>query len=143
MKHLLRGLLLACVTVGSADAVLAQQVAPADAREIRQVIELQLDAFASDDAERAFAYASPAIRQQFGSPERFIEMVRRGYRMIYRPASVVFLRAEPEEAEVRQEVQIQDATGAPWMARYRMQRQTDRSWRINGVAISRIGSRAI
>lgn len=143
MKYLLRGLLLACSMVGGAGAALAQQVAAAEAREIRQVIEQQLDAFASDDAERAFAHASPAIRRLFGSPERFIEMVRRGYPMIYRPASVVFLGAEPDQAEVRQEVRIEDASGAPWMARYRMQRQTDRSWRINGVEITRIESRAI
>ena len=35
-------------------------------RAQRLVIDAQLEAFANDDAERAFSYASTAIRTQFG-----------------------------------------------------------------------------
>ena len=121
----------------------AQDVAGADAMAIRQVIEQQLDAFAADDATRAFSFAAPVIRQLFGSPERFLAMVKRGYPMVYRPASVAFLRPEAGDGEVLQDVQMQDADGAAWTASYRMQRQPDKSWRISGVEVARTKGRAI
>ena len=37
-----------------------------DASAVRLVIEARLKAFATDDAERAFSYASTAIRTRFG-----------------------------------------------------------------------------
>ena len=58
---------------------------------MRAVIEAQLAAFAADDAARAFSYAAPGIREVFGTPDRFLAMVRSGYPVVYRPASVTFL----------------------------------------------------
>ena len=37
-----------------------------------------------DDAKRAFSYAAPSIRAMFGTPERFLAMVRAGYPVVYR-----------------------------------------------------------
>ena len=66
-------------------------VAAADARRVRSVVQAQLDAFAAGDAARAFTYAAPAIREMFGTAERFMEMVERRYAPVIRPASVTFL----------------------------------------------------
>ena len=38
----------------------AEPVAAADARAVRSVVSAQLDAFANDDAVRAFSYAAPS-----------------------------------------------------------------------------------
>ena len=143
MKASLCRLILACLTFIGAGPTSGQELAPIDAQEIRKVIEQQLDAFAADDAERAFSFASPMIRKLFGSPERFIGMVRRGYPVVYRPAAVAFLRPEVDQGEVRQDVQMQDSAGNTWIARYRMQRQSDRMWRINGVDLAPAKGRAI
>ncbi len=121
----------------------AQDVALSDAVAIRQVIEQQLDAFAADDAPRAFSFAAPVIRQLFGTPDRFLAMVKRGYPVVYRPASVAFLRPEAAEGEVLQDVQMQDVDSAAWTVSYRMQRQPDKSWRIGGVEVMRTRDRAI
>src|SRR5664279_3931122 len=93
-------LALALVVSGAAPAVAApstasaEPVAAADAKAIRVVIEAQLDAFAADDAKRAFSYAAPAIRAMFGTPERFLAMVRTSYPAVYRAAGAIFLAPE-------------------------------------------------
>ena len=61
-----------------------------DAQAIRQVIEGQWDAFSRDDAEQAFSFASPEVRQLFSTAEGFLAMVRDGYPMVYRHETVHF-----------------------------------------------------
>jgi hypothetical protein len=137
MRYALAKLCILLVIFGLARAVGAQaaSVSPTDASQVQEVIKGQLDAFAADDAQRAFSYASPAIREMFGTPERFIEMVRTGYPMVYRPASVSFFEPEMIEGELLQKVRMTDSSGAVWLAIYRMQRQSDKSWRINGCDV--------
>lgn len=115
-------------------------VRAADAREIRRVIEAQLAAFRADDAELAFSFASPAIREQFGVADYFLAMVRGAYPVVHRPQTVAFLLAETADAAVIQRVRMTDRDGAAWLAVYRMQRQNDRSWRIDGCVLVRDGT---
>src|SRR5579863_5743434 len=68
----------------------------ADEKAIRTVVQAQLDAFSIDDGAKAFSYAAPSIREQFGIPEVFMAMVREGYPVVYRPASVSFMPAYRE-----------------------------------------------
>ena len=119
------------------DVVFAQDdaVAQGDAQAIRAVIEAQLAAFAADDANTAFSFATAEIQKTFGSPENFMGMVRASYPVVYRPASVVFLEPVQLEAEVAQAVQMVDDSDRVWVALYRMQRQPDNSWRIGGCVL--------
>jgi hypothetical protein len=110
-------------------------VASADVRAVRAVIEGQLAALARDDAAAAFGYAAPRIRAQFGSAERFVEMVRGGYPAVVRPASVAFMLPEWFDGELIQGVQLADAQGGQWLAIYRMERQPDGAWRIAGCEL--------
>lgn len=119
----------------------AADVAAADASAIRSLIEAQLAAFRADDAERAFSYASPAIRTQFGDAATFMTMVRSGYPVVYRPATVAFLLPEAVDGQLIQRVRMTDASGAAWLAIYSMQRQADKSWRINGCVVTRDNGR--
>ena len=114
----------------------AEGVARADARQVRAVVEAQLDAFARDDAARAFSYAAPSIRSMFGDAERFMDMVRRSYPVVYRPASVAFLVPEADGEEVVQPVHFTDAQGVLWLALYHLERQPDRTWRISGCVVA-------
>jgi Domain of unknown function (DUF4864) len=120
--------LLAPVAAGSAP------LAEPDARAVRQVIEAQLDAFAADDAERAFSYASPAIRAQFGDANTFIGMVRGGYPMVLRPTAVSFFQArtvDGADMTVSQPVHLRDREGRLWLAAYVLEQQAGGGWRIN------------
>jgi hypothetical protein len=120
----------------------APVLAAADARAVRQVVEAQLDAFAADDAERAFSYASASIRAQFGDAASFIAMVRGGYPMVVRPAAVSFFQAQADDgakgakATVRQTVQLRDREGRLWLATYLLERQAGVGWRISGCVVA-------
>ncbi|HKX43461.1 MAG TPA: DUF4864 domain-containing protein [Burkholderiaceae bacterium] len=137
-RALLRTVALAsCPSMGWLTAGVAQaaDVPAADAKAVRAVIEAQLAALAVDDAKRAFSYATPALRRQFGSPENFIEMVRVGYPVVYRHASVAFLKPQRLGGELVQGVHLSDENGTLWLALYRLQRQKDKSWRISGCQL--------
>ncbi len=86
---------LASAGVAAPGKTVADQTA--GGAEIRGVIERQLAAFERDDADGAFAFASPGIRRRFGTPETFMDMVRRHYPPVYRPRDVAFgaLRDSP------------------------------------------------
>jgi hypothetical protein len=99
------------------------------------VVEAQLAAFAEDDGQRAFSYAAPSIREMFGSPERFMAMVRGSYPVVYRPSAVVFLHPAWVQGQLVQGVHLTDAGGALWLAVYNLERQPDKSWRISGCSV--------
>ena len=106
-----------------------------DARGVREVIQAQFDAFAADDAKRAFSYATPQLREAFGSADRFIEVVRSEYPVVYRHATVGFLRPERADGALVQGVHLTDERGVLWLALYRLERQRDKSWRISACQL--------
>lgn len=108
------------------------RVTSADLAEIRGVINRQIDAFRRDDAHSAFALVSPGVQDSFGTPERFLDVVRMAYRAVYRPANVLFLELMVISGDVVQQVQVTDRAGSVWVAYFSMQRQRDGSWRTNG-----------
>ena len=120
----------------------APRIAEADAKAIRVVVQGQLDAFASDDGAKAFSYAAPGIRAQFGTPEVFMAMVREGYAVVYRPASVQFLPARVERGVIFQRVRMSDAEGTVWIVHYAMKKQKNGAWRIAGCQLERTGASA-
>jgi hypothetical protein len=113
----------------------------ADSASIRGVIEAQMAAFARDDASAAFAFASPAIRAQFGTPDNFLHMVQAGYPPVYRPRSVSFAGARHVQEFIVQEVDLIGPDGAGVRAFYLMERESDGSWRINGVTLAADGEK--
>jgi len=135
-RWLVACLMAACAAWVQAAPTAPSPIAPTEARAIRAVIQAQLDAFAAEDPQRAFALATPAIRQQFGTAELFIEMVRSGYPVVYRPARVSFLQPERDGTDVLQRVQMTDAAGRAWVASYRMERQADKRWLIGGCEVT-------
>ncbi len=127
----LAALLLATASLSSR----AEPVSASESKAVRAIVEGQLDAFAADDAKKAFSYAAPSIRQMFGTPERFIEMVRAGYPAVVRPASVTFLQPLRVQGQMFLGVRLTDADGVQWLATYSLERQADKSWRISGCDV--------
>jgi hypothetical protein len=62
-------------------------------------------------------------------------MVRNAYPVVYRPASVAFLKPEGKDDKAIQRVQMTDASGDSWLAIYSLQRQKDKAWRITGCVV--------
>lgn len=113
----------------------AAALSPNDEKGVRSVVQAQLDAFAKDDADKAFSYAAPNVREAVGSASGFMAMVRSGYPVVYRPASVAFLQPEGKDNVAIQRVQMTDASGDSWLAIYSLQRQKNKVWRITGCNV--------
>ena len=126
------------VALAAFQLMLVAHAAPftaADEKTVRTVVEAQLAAFAKDDAVKAFSYAAPNVRKAVGTADAFLTMVRREYAVVYRPASVAFLKAEGKEDDVVQRVQMLDVSGSSYLAVYSLQRQKGNVWRITGCAV--------
>ena len=134
-RFLAASCLILALAFGATVDARAQAVPEADARAARTVVSAQLDAFAKDDAKRAFSYAAPPIRAMFGTPERFVAMVRTGYPVVYRAAGVTFLVPLQIDGDLVQAVHLIDGAGALWLATYRLERQADATWRIAGCDV--------
>lgn len=134
---------LAAALLGLAGTVQAADLSKKDAVAIQAVIQAQLDALAADDADRAFSFAAPSIREMMGNAQNFLAMVRTGYPVVHRPASVAFLKPELRGAQVIQAAQMTDAKGVAWLAIYNLQLQPDKSWRISGCVVVPNEGRAV
>ena len=118
------------------------ELGEADRAAIREVIRGQLDAFRRDDGPAAFAYASPEIQRQFQTAELFMHMVRQGYPQVYWAREADFRDLETVGGAPTQLVLVVGANGTAALAAYRMQRQPDGSWRIDGCVLLRSGESA-
>ena len=130
---------LACLLLLAAGGAAWAQPEPkpteADWSAIRKVIQAQIDAFRQDKDELAFSYAAPGIREQFKTAENFMRMVKIGYPAIHRPATLAFVDTALEDGIPIQVVQFSDSAGVVWIGVYTMQRQPDKSWKVNGCQL--------
>ena len=99
---------------------------------VQAVIRQQLAAFKKNNARAAFALASPAVRAQLETPDRFLQMVRQQYAVVYRPARFDFGEPLVFQDQPAQQVLFHDAAGELHLAIYPMEKQPDGAWRING-----------
>ncbi len=114
----------------------AESISPSDQAAVRAVIESQFAAFRRDDAEAAFAYASPAIHQKFNTASEFMTMVRSGYAPVYRPRRIEFLGLQQIDGAWTQGLRLIGPEGRPYLAYYMMVQQPDGSWRISSVSLA-------
>ena len=136
---ILRGAVLATFIVLPAQA--GDHVKSSDSFE--RIIEAQIAAFARDDGMAAFRLASPDIQRMFDSPEHFMRMVRSSFKPVYRPQSYRFEKSLLVDGQHAQPVSIIGPDGRGVIARYRMQEQSDGSWRIAGVTLHPVNERGI
>ena len=113
-------------------ALMFAMPARAQNADVVGVITSQIEAFQQDDFETAFTYASPFIKGIFQTPERFGQMVKRGYPMVWRPADVQFLEQRAANGFRYQKVLFKDAAGGLTVLEYEMLKIGD-NWQINGV----------
>ena len=126
----MRALLALCVVCSLVSAAAA--FSDTDRAAVQSTIEQQLDAFLRDDGATAYSFAAPGIRAMFPSEDIFMQMVRQGYRPVYRWQSHEFGAIEETARGLTQSVDIVDAEGEFWTAVYTLERQPDGSWKISG-----------
>jgi len=116
--------------------VAAEPVPEEEAQRVRSIIVTQLQAFADDDADRAFEATTPGVREAIGSAGHFLALVRGAYPMIYHPASIKFMQPELRGNAVLQLAEIVDGEGKSWLALFALEQQPDASWRISGCVVA-------
>jgi hypothetical protein len=122
----MRGWVLALAVACAASGAIAQDA------EIEAVIAGQFEAFRAGDVEAAFGFASPFIRQFFGSPQNFGRMVEGGYPAIWGAERVRYLGLREADGRLLERVEVRGPDGAIRYYDYEMV-QIDGTWRINGV----------
>src|SRR5271157_4797593 len=105
----------------------------------QDVIRSQEQAFARDDANAAYSYAAPAIRELFPDASIFLSMVQHTYAPVYRHKSFEFGEARATDGQIAQRVHIIDADGRPWEALYTLEQQGDGSFKIIGCILLKTG----
>ena len=120
---------------------------------IRKVIESQIAAFRTQNAQAAFGFAAPDMRAQYRDAAQFMRMMRGQYRAMYHAQNISFpvraymVKTQPEmpqNPETRiQTALITDDRGAAFKARYMMQKQPDGAWRITRCVLETSAHRDI
>ena len=103
---------------------------------IRRTIDDQRKALTSGDARKAFSFASPGIRAQFGTPERFLAMVRGGYGALLTARYVEFLEGAVIDGAVIQPLRLVAPDNSVLVALYTMEKQKDGRWKIAGCVLA-------
>ncbi|MDB5762369.1 MAG: hypothetical protein JWQ21_1364 [Herminiimonas sp.] len=129
--NLLLGL-LAPWAIGDA---IAEEMNPVDAQAIHFVIQSQLDAFAEDDAAKAFGFATSSTRILIGSADDFLRLIKNEYPVIYRNRLALFAVPELVDGQALQIVRLTDSDNFVWVAIYSMQQESDGTWKIDGCKL--------
>jgi hypothetical protein len=122
--------------VASAQAQPGPTHAAAEWQKIRAVVTAQREALVAGDGERAFAFATPALRRQYGNAKAFMRMVDDGYRPLVEARYVELLEGAVIEGSTIQPLRLVMPDGAVWVALYELERQEDGSWRFAGCVIA-------
>jgi len=126
-------------------SVQAETITPSDVKSIQAVVQSHLTALAEDDAVRAFAAATSETREQLGSAENFLQLIKDEYRPIYLNRHVDVTLSAPRIIgnQTIQVARVTDASNHVWVALFRMERDADKSWKIAGCELIETPSIAI
>ncbi|MBZ2169560.1 DUF4864 domain-containing protein [Marinobacter sp. F4216] len=102
---------------------------------IRDAIIRQIEAFANDDEEGAWTYASEGIKRRFESSDQFVDMVREHYPAVHGASGIEFVKRIPHGAFEIQTVKISGPNGLHWDGYYRMVKIRG-EWKIAGVRLA-------
>lgn len=136
-------LAMVMVATVQADDALPVEVPTITVERMQSVITAQIDAFLSEDAEAAYAYASEPIKRRFSSPNMFVSMVQRGYPVVYSPQSFSFGGAALTGRGPAQQVQFIDEDGLVWRGLFTFAESDEGSLLISGVFLRRENERQI
>jgi len=129
------GLGLAVFLALDTSAAGAPPMRASDWKSIKQVIVAQRAALIAGDGEKAFGYATPAIRTQFGDADIFMAMVQVGYPALLTARYTEFLEGAVIDGLIIQPLRLVDADNSVRVALYTMEKQKNGAWRISGCRI--------
>ena len=108
----------------------------AEWKAIKSVIRDQRAALVAGYAKKAFSFAAPGIRAQFGTPENFLAMVRAAYGPLLAARYTEFLEGAVIEGRVIQPLRLVAPDNTVQVALYTMEKQKDGRWKIAGCVLA-------
>jgi hypothetical protein len=128
--------LAGALAAASVPAAVAQaRIARTDWRAIRRVITQQLAALRGGDAARAFGYASPGIRAQFGDAQTFLTMVRGAYAALLDARYTEFLEGAVIDGLIVQPLRLIARDNTVQVALYTLEKLPG-GWRISSCQLA-------
>jgi hypothetical protein len=103
---------------------------------IKALISAQLAALRAGDGTKAFGYAAPGIRRQFGNPDSFLEMVRTSYGALLVARYTEFLDGAVIGGSVIQPLRLVAPDNTVLVALYTIERQPEGGWKIAGCILA-------
>ncbi|HVR93511.1 MAG TPA: DUF4864 domain-containing protein [Casimicrobiaceae bacterium] len=129
------GLAAFCSLDTSAALAATPQMRASDWKSIKRVISAQRAAFIAGEGDKAFGYATPALRAQFGDADTFMAMVHLGYTALLTARYTEFLEGAVIDGLIIQPLRLIDADNSVRVALYTMEKQKNGAWRISGCRI--------
>ena len=102
---------------------------------IRAAVRGQIRALAAHDAEDAFSYLTPLIKDHFASAGRFLQTVSRDLAPVVKARQFALTGLEREASDAIQHVVFTGPAGGEWLARFKLARQPDGRWRIKSCHV--------
>lgn len=135
MKRLaLMGMLLVMAWVLSLRAG-AADLGQKEETAIQSAVQLQIEALANDDADRAFALTTETTRSRLGSPGNFLKMIKEQYDPVYRHRLALYQSPQIVLGKVYQVVRLTDLDSHVWLAIYLMHKDAEGTWKIDGCQL--------
>jgi hypothetical protein len=113
----------------------APEMRASDWKAIEQVIAAQRAALIAGDGDKAFGYATPALRAQFSDTDTFMVMVRVAYPALLTARYTEFLEGAVIDGLIIQPLRLIDADNSVRVALYTLEKQEGGAWRISGCRI--------
>lgn len=134
---------VAGILVLPAPYVHAEEYSAHAAQAVTRVVQSQLNAFADDDAERAYGLATLATQSLAGTPHELLRIIKQRFTPIYRHRHALFSEPEIIGAHALQVVQLTDHDDLVWIAIYEVEREEDGSWKVDGCRLFETNNQSI
>ena len=118
--------------VFAATPAFAHEAGGADARTI---IQRQLEAFQRNDAAGAFALASPGLKETYSNSTNFMDSVRSGDTPFFKRRMTEYHDFVSSGDNAAQSLILIDDDSSVWTVVYKLARQPDGAWLIDGVVL--------
>lgn len=135
MKHLALKSLLSIVVCLSMVQAVAADLGKNEEEAIQSAVQLQIEALANDDADRAFALTTENTRSRLGSPHNFLQMIKEQYDPVYRHRTALYAAPRMVRGKVYQVVRLTDLESHVWLAVYLMHKDAKGAWKIDGCQL--------
>ena len=97
---------------------------------IRAAVRGQIHALASRDADQAFSYLAPGTKDFFSDPTNFLQTLNRQMIPMMHAKRFLMAELEREALDAVQTVVLTGPKNNEWLARFKVERQPDGSWRV-------------